>query len=170
VCSSDLADGANTGIFIIANNSIENFTTAGVSITRAGTTGSIGLGLQISDNIICPYRQGGSVGIQVDTVNPVGNMISDNIVHDCSVGIDLASMRTTTVGTNTISGCFGTGLRLRSSVTGFQVHPQTLEMISGNGYQFDAGAGYRANQTVVLASGASVPTDVMPGAVIYRTA
>jgi parallel beta-helix repeat protein len=165
-----VADGANTGIFIIANNSIENFTTAGVSITRAGTTGSIGLGLQISDNIICPYRQGGSVGIQVDTVNPVGNMISDNIVHDCSVGIDLASMRTTTVGTNTISGCFGTGLRLRSSVTGFQVHPQTLEMISGNGYQFDAGAGYRANQTVVLASGASVPTDVMPGAVIYRTA
>ncbi|MBE3076575.1 MAG: hypothetical protein IMZ75_16865, partial [Actinobacteria bacterium] len=50
-----VADGATTGILLVNNNSIENFSARGIAVEKAGTTGVFGLGILVAGNEIATY-------------------------------------------------------------------------------------------------------------------
>jgi hypothetical protein len=119
-------NGPSTGILLISNSSIENFTTDGIFLSRASGTGGFGSVIINGDEFLGPNPIATDSSGFLTLVNISNNVF--NILSTSGVGITLSNVSNFLIGPNLFNGASGGspfGISTLSTSSNGKIFPQT---------------------------------------------
>jgi hypothetical protein len=135
----DMDPSVMTGVLVVANNSIENFTGYGVAMTEEATATFFNSIMITGNEISGLDASASSTGIFLDE-GVSGVTITGNHIYTVRYGIDLERVKHAIVSGNSLTNIAanGIGIRVRNFTKNVVIGQNTIDMIAGGlDVQFD---------------------------------